>query len=457
MATFTVNNSSESWSITKLQTYYLTNITPVTVNLSTISISGLNSQGQSVLATVTGSFGSNGFSVTGTIRSISLRIDGTNAISATGLDVPFSSYESLGTTSFRDSATRGHDLITANSTSSGSWYAGAGNDTINPGSGNDNIQGGTGSDTLVIDATLGNSSFSYDHGSSSVSSADGKDTFSSIEFVQFDDQTISVISAVPSNGTVFGDTHAGMSRNLMEGTGGADHMNGLSGDDTLFGGSGADVLDGGSGNDRLLGGDHNDTLFGQDGSDKLRGDSGDDKIDGGAGKDRIDGGIGNDSLIGGHGNDRLIGGKGNGHDQLSGGSGRDTLNGGSGKDSLMGGNGEDKLFGGAGNDLMIGGEGIDVLNGGNGRDRLIGHKGDDLMIGGSGKDTFVFHKNHGGDTIRDFQSGGDVIEIGRGASRLEQLDFSQQQDDVLITFANVTILLEDTTLAEINQAENFLF
>jgi hypothetical protein len=87
----------------------------------------------------------------------------------------------------------------------------------------------------------------------------------------------------------------------------------------------------------------------------------------------------------------------------------------------------------------------------------MGHKGDDLLIGGSRKDTFVFHKNHGDDTIRDFTSGQDQIEIGRGASRLGQLDITQQQGDVFISFSNLSILVEDASWSEIAQADNFLF
>jgi serralysin len=419
LATFTVNNATESWSISRLQTFYMTNIVPVTVNTGVISVSGLSSQGQTVLYTLTGSFGSNGFSVTGNIDSITLDLDGTTAFSATGLYVAFSSYEAVGSSVFTTGATRGNDLITVNSTTDSSWRAGAGRDTINPGSGDDLIDGGTGIDTLIINSTFANASFATGFSGNIVSSADGKDTFSSIELIQFLDQTISVISASWGSETIFGNAHTGLLRDLMTGTSGADHMNGLTGNDTRMGGSGNDTLKGGSGDDRLLGGLSNDTLLGQDGKDFLLGDDGNDVLDGGAGNDRLNGDKDNDRLTGG-----------NGHDTLAGSQGDDTLVGGTGNDTLMG---------------------------GNGRDTLIGHKGDDLLIGGSRKDTFVFHKHHGDDTIRDFASGQDQIEIGRGASRFGQLDITQQQDDVLISFANVTILVQDASWSDIAQVDNFLF
>ncbi|WP_083100637.1 calcium-binding protein [Pseudophaeobacter leonis] len=397
----------------------MTNITPVTVNAGTISLTGFSSQGQTALATITGSFSSNGITVSGTVNSISIQLDGTTAISATGLDVPVSSYEAIGTSAFTTDATKGHDLVTVNSTRSGTWNTGAGNDTINPGSGDDKIDGGSGLDTLVVNATVANASFATGNSGSTVSSADGRDTFSTIEFIQFLDQTISVIAASRSDETVFGNAYSGVLRDLMTGTSGADHMNGLTGNDTLLGGSGNDTLKGGSGDDRLLGGLSNDTLLGQDGKDILLGEDGNDLLNGGAGNDRVNGGKDDDRLTGGNGHDTLAGSQG-----------------------------DDSLVGGAGNDTLLGG---------NGRDSLIGHKGNDLLVGGGGKDIFVFHKNHGDDTIRDFASGQDLIEIGRGASRFGQLDITQQQDDVLISFANVTILVEDASWSDIAQADNFLF
>jgi Ca2+-binding RTX toxin-like protein len=419
LATFTVNNSTESWSISRLQTFYLTNIVPITVTTEVVSASGLSSQGQTVLYTLTGNIQSNGFSVTGTIDSITFDLDGTTAFAATGLDPPYSSYEAVGSSAFTTDATRGNDLITVNSTTDSSWRAGAGRDTINPGSGDDLIDGGTGIDTLIINSTFANASFATGFGGNTVSSADGKDTFSSIEFIQFLDQPIPVTSASRTGETLFGNAHSGVLRDLMIGSSGADNMNGLTGNDTLLGGYGTDTLKGGSGDDRLLGGLSNDTVLGQEGKDILLGEDGNDFLDGGAGNDRGIGGTGDDQLTGGNGHDTLVGSQGN--------------------------------------DSLVGGTGNDTLQGGNGRDNLMGHKGDDLLIGGSRKDTFVFHKNHGDDTIRDFASGQDRIEIGRGASHFDQLNITQQQGDVLITFSNVSILIEDAALPEIAQADNFLF
>ena len=85
-----------------------------------------------------------------------------------------------------------------------------------------------------------------------------------------------------------------------------------------------------------------------------------------------------------------------------------------GADSLSGGNGADQLYGGLGNDVLDGGNGNDRLSGGLGDDRLIGGKGDDVLAGGRGADLFVFGKNHGSDTIQDFDTAQDKIGLEDG-------------------------------------------
>src|SRR5262249_5352037 len=79
------------------------------------------------------------------------------------------------------------------------------------------------------------------------------------------------------------------------------------------------------------------------------------------------------------------------------------------------------LVGGAGDDILFaGGDDIgNVLQGGDGNDRLVSGQGQDGMIGQEGIDTFVFSTGTGADdhdSLLDFQSGQDVIElIGVGA------------------------------------------
>lgn len=132
---------------------------------------------------------------------------------------------------------------------------------------------------------------------------------------------------------------------------------------------------------------------------------------------------------------------------LAGMGGRDRLVGDGEADVLLGGGGRDRLEGRGGRDTLTGGDGDDVLLGGGARDILTGGKGDD---------TFVFRTGDGLGVITDFDLGSDVIKI-LPADRRSDLDFSVDGDDVLIGFSSIQIRVEDVTLAQINQADNFAF
>ena len=131
--------------------------------------------------------------------------------------------------------------------------------------------------------------------------------------------------------------------------------------------------------------------------------------------------------------------------------------GGSGRDFLNGGAGGDRLRGNGGHDTLLGGLGDDVLLGEGGNDTLKGQKGRDTLTGGAGRDTFFFRKGDGQDTITDYTVGTDVIEIGKGAARFGRLELAEDGNDVLISFGNVVIRVEDVTMAAMNDASNFLF
>lgn len=258
------------------------------------------------------------------------------------------------------------------------------------------------------------------------------------------------------------------------------------GDDRVRLGRGDDVVDGGAGTDTFVLGtafkpgrislsDDAVVIDSARGKDTLRdveivefrgakvsfqiGDGSDDRLDGdanaGAYTDFLYGGGGDDRLIGGDGNDRLFGNSG--ADNLLGDAGADRLRGGGSDDRLNGGDGKDRLFGQRGADELNGAEGDDLLNGGGGRDLLIGHVGDDVLRGGAGRDVFLFSEGHGDDRIVDFEVGFDTIEIGRGASGLDDLEFTRKGADVLISFADVSVLVEDVTVADLHDAGNFVF
>lgn len=258
------------------------------------------------------------------------------------------------------------------------------------------------------------------------------------------------------------------------------------GNDRIELGRGDDVVDGGAGTDTFVLGTalqpgrisvsgNMVVIDSAKGEDRLRdveivefrgakvsfqvGGGNDDRLDGdanaGAHTDFLYGGGGDDRLIGGEGNDRLFGNSG--ADNLLGDAGADRLRGGGGDDRLTGGEGNDRLFGQRGADELIGGEGDDWLSGGGGGDVLTGGAGDDVLRGGAGRDVFLFNEGHGDDRIVDFRIGFDIIEIGGSVAELSDLGFSQRGSDVLIDFADVTVLVEDVTVAGLRDAANFDF
>lgn len=419
MATFSVNDPYRSWSVSALQTYQIRNAQTESATSTQISVTGQNLAGEDLRVTITGQWSTFGSTILGPINSITFQLEGQTVFSATNLDVPFTDYSSVLLGTFTRSATRGDDLFIINSFRAGNWDLGEGDDTINAGTGNDIINGGTGVDRLILDSSFDAAQVTFNGYSLQVNSDSGEDYLRNIELIEFQDLTYSVSTGSNGSNRLTGNSIGASSDDLMFGAGGNDTILGFSGDDRLYGGSGRDNIQGGSGNDVLRGGYGNDSINGGYGSDTIYGQAGNDTLNGGAARDR---------LFGGNGHDRLIGGKG-----------------------------EDQLIGGRGNDTLYGGQNDDRLLGHSGRDILVGQFGDDELTGGSGADRFVFHRNHGNDTITDFEIGLDHIYIGRGASRMNDLSFNQQGDDVLVSFSNVSILVEDTTTADLQDADNFLF
>ncbi len=87
------------------------------------------------------------------------------------------------------------------------------------------------------------------------------------------------------------------------------------------------------------------------------------------------------------------------------------------------------LEGGSGGDTLVGGVGNDVLIAGSGSQTLIGGGGQDAMYAGSGADTFVINGPQDSsmaapDSIFDFKSGTDKIDLSGAAGVLDFLEFS---------------------------------
>ncbi len=137
----------------------------------------------------------------------------------------------------------------------------------------------------------------------------------------------------------------------------------------------------------------------------IEGTPGFDLLLGTVGMDEMRGGETGDILDAGYGDDVLHGG--GGHDLLIGGGGDDVLHGEEGKDCLAGGFGDDTLDGGVGDDTLDGGVGEDVIVGGLGNDILWGEH----CTVEEYADTFVFEADHGNDTVKDFDTALDKIDL----------------------------------------------
>ena len=194
---------------------------------------------------------------------------------------------------------------------------------------------------------------------------------------------------------------------------------------TLVGTTSDDTLTGGAGNDTISGQFGNDTLRGEGGSDVLRG------------------GFGNDSLFGGDGDDELYGNASidtsSSNTDSSPVSANNWLNGVTselldlaslftlpstsaavgetvlgmleGNDELFGGSGNDLIYGNGGDDRLYGNAGDDQLFGGHGNDVLEAGSGTDILTGGSGSDAFIFSTNGGTNTINDFATIEDKLQL----------------------------------------------
>jgi len=103
--------------------------------------------------------------------------------------------------------------------------------------------------------------------------------------------------------------------------------------------------------------------------------------------------------------------------------------------------------GGSARDLLWGNDAANVLSGNGGDDVIKGFGGNDTLYGGAGNDTFVFANDGSTDTIADFQSGHDMIDLTgiAGASKkyvsynstLHQVQIDTNHDGTADMFINI--------------------
>jgi len=265
---------------------------------------------------------------------------------------------------------------------------------------------------------------------------------------------------------------------------------GTAGDDVLYGVEKDDVIEGGSGNDRLYGYGGNDVLMGGAGNDQLYGGDGNDILIGGAGNDYMDGGRGSDTYVfnRGDGQDTIYDYRYSANEMnviqfREGVTKEDVIFAQDGNDLLIkikgtddslrvkywfdrwsfnnyrgfifrfadgtelkaeeverivysGTAGDDVLYGTKGNNVIEGGAGNDRIYGYEGNDTLIGGPGNDYMEGGEGNDTYVFGKGDGQDTIYEYKSNNNDINIITINENKENIIFSKNRNDLIIGYSD---------------------
>jgi Ca2+-binding RTX toxin-like protein len=265
------------------------------------------------------------------------------------------------------------------------------------------------------------------------------------------------------------DIYGGDGDDHLDGDDGDDYLVGDQGDDLLNGGNDSDILVGGTGADTLNGGDNSDYLDGLEGPDTMSGNDGDDTIQADAGDfDTIDGGSGTDQLIFhaetfGHGVTIDISDPATTEETSDGTSivNMDQLLfiGSNFIDNVTAGAKDDELHGRAGGDTLRGGNGDDLIYGGAGADRIEGGNGDDDLTGGARGDKFVFADNGGHDTVRDFESGNDVLDLTQvsGVDSFSDLDLTDQGSSVEVDYGTGSFVLQGVSSISSVHADDFLF
>ena len=281
--------------------------------------------------------------------------------------------------------------------------------------------------------------------------------------------------------------------NTYAGTRDADRIFGAEGDDTIGGGAGDDELYGGEGADTLTGGEGDDLLMGGEGADTLTGGAGDDMLVGGEGDDTLTGGDDADTFVFGEdGGDDTITDFDTTQDKIHLTSFSATVAWDDLSTKITTVTDENNVVTGVQIDLSDYGGGTITLDGitsvsdltaehfvldqivgsDDSDDTLEGGTSDDTMTGGTGSDTFVFRESSGNDTITDFSTAADTIDLtafdssitwAQLSGKITAIDDDPDTTDVdesgtkidLSDFGGGTITLNGVTSSDLT-ADNFI-
>ena len=355
-------------------------------------------------------------------------------------------------------------------------YGGAGNDILSAGAGNDDkLVGGAGADTLnggvgtrdyvsyegTEEAVTLNLVASNNYYTGSGGDAEGDRIGVDVEgFIgsERDDDTLSFVGStevvtvdLSKTALTFAGTPPAPTDGTVKIGNDADNANNV----FLFGSAWENVI-GGDGADSLTGDGKDNTLEGGFGNDTLVGGSGDDMLIGGSGADMIDGGTHGAGAAAGdtvsyEGSNRLVRIQLDATTITTFGMAREQEGGHAEKDKLLG---IEHVIGSAHDDRLIGN---------NQSNRLTGGAGDDILEGGGDNDVFIFNAGDGNDTILDFGSGSDKIDLSGfdGVVDHNDLEIDVVAGNTVISVGDVQITLtplEGTTVAPtVNVDTDFVF
>ncbi len=376
-------------------------------------------------------------------------------------------------------------------------YGEGGNDTIKLGFGDDRVYGGEGGDNITtgdgddyVEGNTGDDILTSGAGDDIVLGGDGSDVIQ-------DDSGLNTLDGGTGDDYIIGGSNADT---IITGVG----------NDNVFAGAGDDVIEVSSQTAKLTGSDGNDTYKIQNlagnitindlgiaadidtiefeasklGSLKMVQDSNDLVISftGQTGKVVVQNQFAADKtsrietlkfgdvllnitsfIVGTAGSDKIIGTDID--DAMLGTDVKDVIFGGAGNDFIDGGAGDDAIYGESGNDVIKGSGDKDIIFGGTGDDTLIGNEGDDILEGGAGRDTFIITKPSDIDTITDFTTGQDRLDLTQYSqfSSLKTLQYfsktiTQNGNDLQINIdGQSSVNLQNQSLANLMQAGNFIF
>ena len=319
-----------------------------------------------------------------------------------------------------------------------------GNNVLDGGGGGDRMKGGSGDDTYIVRSAADTIVEVAGEGDDTVKAA--------VSYALGAAAQVEHLYTLDANATTAIDLTGNDYSHDIQGNAGVNVLTGGSGNDTLVGNGGADTLVGGAGDDIYVvtdaatvivesAGNGNDTikafvsyvlgagvdvettrligsanlnLTGNADHQILIGNTGNNVIDGGGGGDRMKGGAGDDTYIVRSAADTIVEVAGDGNDTVKAAVGY-TLGAGAQVEHLLTiDNTATTAIDLTGNDYshdIQGNAGANVLTGGSGDDVLKGFGGNDTLIGGGGADRFVFDHGTGQDSVGDFVSGSDKLDL----------------------------------------------